>query len=82
MIWDQSGLGSVPAGTIDGLLRYQRAVVKEGFDAETNYWHVFVPVLATAYQRSGKTREAIEVVQRLMRWREFKEGMEAMEELG
>jgi hypothetical protein len=82
MIWDRSGLGSVPAGTIDELLRYQRAVLKEGLDAETNYWHVFVPVLATAYQRSGKTREAVEVVQKLMRWMEFKEGMEAMEGSG
>ena len=82
MIWDRSGLGSVPEGTIDELLRYQRALVKEGLDTDPNYWDVFVPVLATAYQRSGKTREAIGVVQRLLRWREFKEEMEAMEESG
>jgi hypothetical protein len=78
--WER--LGKVPAGTIDELLRYQRAVVKEGLDTEVDYWAYFLPVLIKAYQRSGKTHESTRLVQELLRRRDFMVAKEAIEKSG
>jgi disulfide oxidoreductase YuzD len=79
LTWER---GKVPAGTIDELLRYQRAMVKEGFDTEVDYWAYFLLVLIKAYQRSGKTHESTRLVQELLRRRDFMVAKEAIEKSG
>jgi len=80
LTWER--LGKVPPGTIDELLRYQRAVVKEGFDTEADYWAYFFPVLIKAYQRSGKTHESTRLLQTLKKRRDFLVAKEAIEKSG
>ena len=80
LTWER--LGKVPAGTIDELLRYQRAVVKEGFDTEDDYWVYFLPVLMKAYRVSGKTRESTRLLQKLLKRRDFLAVKEAIEKSG
>ena len=71
--------GSVPAGTLQELVRYQRAVVEEGFDTEIHYWGQFLPVLIKAYKLSGNTCEAKRLFRMLLRWKNFTMKKEAIE---
>jgi hypothetical protein len=46
-----------PVEILDGLLRYQRAVLKEGLDTDNKYWLVFLPTLITAYRMADRDNE-------------------------
>ena len=69
--WNQ--LPRFPVKILDNLLKYQRAVVKEGLDTDSQYWIVFLPALATAYQLAGKPEERNLVIQRMVKWNVSKE---------
>jgi hypothetical protein len=57
--------------TLDELLRRQRAAIKEGFDADNDYWLQFMPTLTTAYVKAGGRSEGRVVIQGMMRWNDF-----------
>jgi len=71
--------GSVPAGTLQQLVGYQRAVAEEAFEAEMHYWEHFLPALIKAYKWSGNTCKAKRLLRRLLGWKDFtmKEAIEA-----
>jgi hypothetical protein len=52
---------------LDDLLRYQRAVVKEGLDNDFRYYLEFLPALVRAYQLADRPNEGILVIQETMR---------------
>jgi hypothetical protein len=81
MIWQRLPISSswnLPVQTLDELLKYQKAVVKEGFDTNTMYWIEFVPALGAAYHWAGRHLEA-ELLQELMRWGKYIQGKAALE---
>ena len=54
---------------LDDLLRYQRAVVKEGLDIDFDYCLEFLPALVRAYQLADRPNERMairEVVKRIV----------------
>lgn len=70
-----------PVEILDDLLRFQRAVVKEGLDTDNKYWLVFLPTLMTAYQMAGRNNgpEATLVIQEIAKWADFLKSKQAME---
>ena len=78
-IW--SWLPKFPVQILDDLLRFQRAVVKEGLDTDKKYWLVFSPTLMTAYQMADRNNgpEATLVIQEMARWVDFLKSKQAME---
>jgi hypothetical protein len=72
VIWTK--LPTLPAGTLGELLRSQRKVVKEGFDAIDDYWLVFMPVLEIACGKAGRQGEAMVVIQGITKWNVFWSG--------
>jgi len=57
--------------TLDELLRYQNAVVKDGLHTHPNYWVEFIPALVRAYRWAGRHHEAKKVVQDMIRWGQY-----------
>lgn len=57
--------------TLNEMLRYQKAVVKEGLQINDIYWTDFVPALATAFRKAGKPSEEMAVIREFMRWSNF-----------
>jgi hypothetical protein len=56
-----------PVEILDDLLRYQRAVVKEGLDNDFRYYLEFLPALVRAYQLADRPNEGILVIQEMVR---------------
>jgi len=73
-------LPKFPVEILNGLLRYRRALVKEGLDTVKIYWSVFLPTLITAYRMADRTNEpeAQLVVQEMMKWLDFFDAKQAM----
>lgn len=73
-------LPKFPAEVLDDLLRYRRALIKEGLDTDNTYWSEFLPTLIIAYRMTGRNNEpeAKLVFQEMMRWLKFLESKEAM----
>ena len=67
--------------TLDDLLRYQRAVLKEGLDTDNMYWLVFLPTLITVYRMANRNNEphAMLVLQEMVRWLNFFKSKQALE---
>ena len=80
-VWDRLPTTSgrnVPVQTVDELLKYQKAVVKEGLDTHIDYWLDFIPALATAYRWAGRHREGGKVLEGMMRYAQFLQRKEDM----
>ena len=70
--WERLPKGrKLPVETLDEMLRYQKAVVKEGLNITDNYWTEFTPALATAFRKAGKPTEEMEVIREFMKWSNF-----------
>ena len=74
-------LPKFPVEILNGLLRYRRALVKEGLDTVKIYWSVFLPTLITAYRMADRINEpeAQLVVQEMTKWLDFFDAKQAME---
>lgn len=69
LTWEQLPKGrKLPAETLDEMLRFQKAVVKEGLDVNDDYWTDFIPSLATAFRKAGKPSEEMMVIREFMKW--------------
>jgi len=70
--WERLPKGrKLPAETLDELLRYQKAVVKEGLDVHDDYYTEFLPALSTAFRKSGKPTEEMVAIREFMKWSNF-----------
>jgi hypothetical protein len=70
--WERLPKGrKLPVETLDEMLRYQKAVVKEGLNIHDIYWTEFIPALATAFRKAGKPTEEMVVIREFMRWSNF-----------
>ena len=70
--WERLPKGQkLPLETLNEMLRYQKAVVKEGLDIKDDYWTEFIPALATAFRKAGKRSEEMVVIREFMRWSNF-----------
>jgi hypothetical protein len=74
-------LPKFPVEILDDLLRYRRALVKEGLDTVNMYWSVFLPTLITAYRLADRINEpeAQLVADEMTKWLDFFESKQAME---
>jgi len=78
--WERLPKGrKLPAETLDELLKYRKAVVKEGLDTNDNYWTEFIPALTTAFRKSGKPTEEMVVIREFMRWANYQKEKRAIE---
>jgi len=70
--WERLPKGQkLPAETLDELLRYQKAVVKEGLDIDPDYCTEFLPALSTAFRKSGKPTEEMVVIREFLKWSNY-----------
>ena len=80
--WERLPKGrKLPVETLDGILNYQKAVVKEGLDVNDNYWTEFLPALSTAFRKSGKPTEEMVVIREFMRWSNYQKEKRAIKGL-
>ena len=72
--WEQLPISpgwNVPVQNLDKLLKYQKALVKEGLDAHPDYWAEFIPALAMAYRWAGRRREMEKVIREMLGYAKF-----------
>jgi hypothetical protein len=72
-------LQKFPREILDDLLRYQRAVLKEGLDTDNKYWLVFLPTSILAHQVATRMKEVTPLLQESLRWALFLKSKQAME---
>jgi len=56
-----------PVEILDDLLRYQRAVIKEGLDVDFAYCLEFLPALVRAYQLADRPNEGYLVIREIVK---------------
>jgi len=82
MIWERLPTANgwnLPLQTVDDLLKYQKALVKEGLHTHNNYWIEFIGALGTAYRWAGMDSEASQLAREMKRWAKYIQEKGAME---